>query len=193
MSSSGGGSGSKNMRQREDRLDDLDEAYFDPAAEHRVFDSALLREPTRVLQRRKPIVLAPHSSVTDAIRSMQGESRGCVLVTRDGTPATALVGIFTERDVLYRIVDRGRNPVTLPISEVMTPDVESLRVSDPIASVLHMMSVGGFRHIPVINEDDHPAFVVSVRDVVHFLVEAFPREVANWSGAGAGFHSREGA
>jgi CBS domain-containing protein len=181
------------MKESEDQLADLDEAYFDSAAKHRVFDSALLREPTRVLERRKPIVLSPQSSVTDAIRSMQGEHRGCVLVTRDGTPATAIVGIFTERDVLFRIVDRGRNPVTLPLSEVMTSEVERLQVSDPIASVLHMMSVGGFRHIPIVDSEERPAFVVSVKDVVQFLVESFSREVANWSGPGASFRSREGA
>jgi len=181
------------MREPEDRLSDLDEAYFDPAIKGRVFDSALLRGPTRLLERRKPIVLSPQSSVTDAIRSMQAEHRGCVLVTSDGSPATEVVGIFTERDVLFRIVDRGRNPVTLPLSEVMTREVERLQVSDPIASVLHMMSVGGFRHIPIVDSGDRPAFVVSVKDVVEFLVEAFPREVANWSSPGASFRSREGA
>jgi CBS domain-containing protein len=181
------------MREPEDRLSDLDEAYFDATSEGRVFDSQLLREPTRVLARRKPIVLSPQASVTDAIRSMQGEHRGCVLVTRDGTPESAVVGIFTERDVLFRIADRGRNPVTLPVSEVMTVEVECLRVTDPIASVLHLMSVGGFRHIPIVDEDDRPAFVVSVKDVVEFLVEAFSREVANWSSPGPGGRSREGA
>ena len=58
------------------------------------------------------------------MRAMQAEHRGCVLVTRDGTPGSPLAGIFTERDVLFRIVDRGRNPATLPLAEVMTPDPE---------------------------------------------------------------------
>jgi len=181
------------MTEPEDRLSDLDEAYFDSATKRRVFDSALLREATRVLERRKPIVLSPEATVTDAVRRMQAEHRGCVLITSDGTSATGVVGIFTERDVLFRIVDRGRNPVSLPLADVMTKEVERLQVSDPIASVLHMMSVGGFRHIPVVDSQDRPAFIVSVRDVVEFLVEGFSREVANFSGPGAGFRSREGA
>lgn len=167
-------------------MDDLesyrDEAYFDRARRRRVFDSELLRQPNEVLRSRKPLILPPDASATDAIRAMQGEHRGCVLVTPDGSSATPLVGIFTERDVLFRIVDRGRNPVTLPLSEVMTADPEHLRVDHTIAAVLHMMSVGGFRHVPVVDAKGCPSCVISVRDVVEFLVESFPRVVLNDAG-----------
>ncbi len=157
-----------------------DEAYFDRRRRKRlVFDSNLLRESASVLRARKPIVFAPEHSVTDAIRAMQGEHRGCVLITGDGSPTTRVIGIFTERDVLFRIVDRGRNPATLPLSEVMTPDPDCLRDDQPIAAVLNKMSVGGFRHIPVVDAEWRPSFVVSVKDVVQFLVEAFPREILN--------------
>jgi CBS domain-containing protein len=169
-----------------------DEAYYDRRREGpRVFDSALLREPTRNLRARKPLVFSRHDSVTDAIRMMQAEHRGCVLVTRDGTPSSPLAGIFTERDVLFRIVDRGRNPATLPLAEVMTPDPERIRVGQPIGAVLHMMSVGGFRHIPVVEEDDRPVSVISVKDVVQFLVDAFPREILTLSGTGADVAPRQ--
>jgi CBS domain-containing protein len=163
-----------------------DEAYFDRRREgRRVFDSALLREPTRMLRARKPLVFSRHDSATDAMRLMQAEHRGCVLVTQDGTPSSPLAGIFTERDVLFRIVDRGRNPATLPLGDVMTPDPERVGVNQPIGAVLHMMSVGGFRHIPVVEEGDLPVFVVSVTDVVQFLVDAFPREILTLVGVGA--------
>jgi len=157
-----------------------DEAYFDRRRKGtRVFDSALLREPAVVLRARKPLVFSRHDSATDAMRAMQAEHRGCVLVTYDGTPGSPLTGIFTERDVLFRIVDRGRNPATLPLKDVMTADPERVKVSQPIGAVLHMMSVGGFRHIPVVDEENRPVFVVSVKDVVQFLVDAFPREILN--------------
>jgi CBS domain-containing protein len=124
-------------------------------------------------------VHAPTDSVTDAIRAMQREQRGCVLVTGDGTAGTPLLGIFSERDVLFRIVDRGRNPATLPLSEVMTTEPESLPEEASIAYVLNKMAVGGFRHVPVVDSKGCPVFVVSVRDVVEFLVEFFPGEVLN--------------
>ena len=171
-----------------------DEAYFDRRREGpRVFDSALLREPSSVLRARKPLVFSRHDSVTDAMRLMQAEHRGCVLITYDGTPASPLTGIFTERDVLFRIVDRGRNPATLPLGDVMTPDPERALLHEPVGAVLHMMNVGGFRHIPVVDEERRPAFVVSVKDVVQFLVDAFPREILNLAGARRPQKERDGA
>jgi CBS domain-containing protein len=59
----------------------------------------------------------------------------------------------------------------------MTRDPESLPLDASVAWVLNRMCVGGFRHVPVVDRDGRPAFVISVRDVVEFLVERFPREV----------------
>lgn len=160
-------------------LPEGDEKYFEEAKPVRAFDSELLREPISVLPRPKPITLAPHDSVTDAMRTMQSEHRGYVAITKDGTPSTPILGVFTERDVLLRIVDRGRNPATLPLSEVMTPDPEVLPDTASIAHLLQKMCVGGFRHVPVVDERGRPVTVVSVKDVVEILVESFPREVLN--------------
>jgi CBS domain-containing protein len=161
-----------------DDFDDLgDEEYFEDDGPGRVFDSALLRRPLTVLPARKPLIFAPDTSATHAMRSMQSEHRGCVLVTEDGSARTRLVGIFTERDVLERIVDRGRNPLMLPLGEVMTRDPDALALECSLAWVLNRMSAGGFRHIPVVDGEGRPVFVISVRDVVDFLVDHFPREV----------------
>jgi CBS domain-containing protein len=161
--------------------DILDDPYFERPSRRRGgrFDADLVRESVTALPVREAIVLAATNTVTEAMRAMQREHRGCVLVTNEGTNRSKLLGIFTERDVLFRIVDRGKNPATLPIGDVMTPDPDVIPLSASIAYALNKMSVGGFRHIPVVDEEHCPAFVVSVRDVVAFLVEAFPREVLN--------------
>ena len=176
--------------------DRVDEVYFQELGEaRRAFDSALLRRPASILAARKPIVLSPQSSVTDAIRAMQREHRGCVLISEDGSHNTPLVGIFTERDVLLKIVDRGRNPAVLPLSEVMSPDLECLGEDSSVAWVLNRMSAGGFRHVPVVDRKGHPVTVISVRDVVDFLVDHFPREIMNLPAdpGTAAPRSREGA
>lgn len=173
------------------------ESYFneEPRASPHVFDAQLLREPLDVLPARRPVVFAPTATVTQAMRAMQSEHRGCVVVTEDGTPETRLVGIFTERDVLYRIVDRGRNPATLPLAEVMTADPEGVPRSATLAWVLNEMAVGGFRHVPVVDEEGRPVFVISVRDVVQLLVEFFPTEILTLppSYRESGTREREGA
>ena len=158
-----------------------EESYFDPPPRASRFDEGVLREPLRALPLRAALALRPSDSVTDAVRLMQREHRGCIVVTEDGTDESPLLGIFTERDVLLRIVDRGKNPATLPLAAVMTADPEVLETGGTIAHALNKMSVGGFRHVPVVDEDRHPVFVVSVSDIVEFLVEAFPREVLTLS------------
>ncbi len=157
---------------------DGDEAYFD-AERPRTFDAALLEAPAGVLQARRARILRREDSVIEAVRAMQKEHRGVVLITEDGSDATRIVGIFTERDLLFRIVDGGREPATLPIGEVMTVDPECLGEEGTVADVLRMMSVGGFRHVPLVDARGRPAGVVSVRDVVDLLVEAFPTAIVN--------------
>ncbi|MGE4650148.1 MAG: CBS domain-containing protein [Myxococcota bacterium] len=159
----------------------VDESYFDGSREYRVtgFDQQLLREPLTMLPVQRPLTLAADASVSDAMRAMQRKHTGCVIITGDGSTRTQLEGIFTERDVLFRIVDRGRNPAALALSEVMTPEPETLSVRATVAYVLNKMAVGGFRHVPVVDDQQRPKGVVSVRDVVTFLVDAFPREVMN--------------
>ena len=171
-----------------------DEAYFDEAT-NRVFDTLLLRERLAVLPTRSPLVFGRRDSVSAAMNAMQRQHRGCVMITEDGTLATPLVGIFTERDVLNRIIGQGRNPALIQLEEVMHEDPESLPTTASVAWVLNKMSVGGFRHVPIVDEDRRLAFVISVRDVVQFLVEHFPSEVLNLPPdyETPGFQAREGA
>lgn len=158
-----------------------DEAYFDdtPQAPSGSFDARLLHVRLTTLATRTPVVFRESDSATDAMREMQKQHRGCALVTEDGTMRSRLRGIFTERDVLLRIIDRGRHPSTIPLSEVMTAEPESLDDDARLAWALNLMSVGGFRHVPVTDTRGWPVAVVSVRDVVEFLVEAFPNEILN--------------
>lgn len=157
-----------------------DEAYFDDAQDRRrKFDTKLLQEPLTLLPSRPPLAMSETATVKDAMQAMKRRHRGCVLITEDGTIRSPLIGIFTERDVLLKIIDSGRNPATVPLAEVMTSDPESLPIDAKLAWALNMMSVGGFRHLPVTDQRGWPAFIISVRDIVEFLVESFPSEILN--------------
>ncbi len=157
-----------------------DEGYFDEGPTRvRSFDARLLGEPLTLLPNRPPIALSGDASVKDAMQVMKRRHRGCVLITEDGTLRSPLTGIFTERDVLLKIIDSGRNPATVPLAEVMTSEPESLAIDAKLAWALNLMSVGGFRHLPVTDARGWPAFILSVRDIVEFLVESFPAEILN--------------
>ena len=157
-----------------------DEAYFDATAlPRRSFDAGLLKEPLTVVPTRPPLVLGADASVKTAMQAMQQRHRGCILITRDGTLRSPLTGIFTERDILLRVIDSGRNPALVPLGDVMTPDPESLPYDARFAWALNMMAVGGYRHLPVTDANGWPTAVLAVRDIVEFLVESFPAEILN--------------
>ncbi|MCR9093548.1 MAG: CBS domain-containing protein [bacterium] len=157
-----------------------DEAYFDDGPSRvRSFDARLLEEPLTLLPSRPPLAMGRDDSVKSAMHAMRKRHRSCVLITQDGTLHSPLIGIFTERDVLLKIIDSGRNPVDVSLADVMTTEPESLAIDAKLAWALNMMSVGGFRHLPVTDERGWPAFIISVRDIVEFLVESFPAEILN--------------
>lgn len=157
-----------------------DEGYFDQGHKSlRTFDASLLGESLASMPSRPPLVFAGTGSVQDAMQAMQRRHRGCVLITEDGTAASKLCGIFTERDVLLKVIDSGKDPATLQLDEVMTSDPESLTVDGKLAWALNMMSVGGYRHLPVTDAAGRPVLILAMRDIVQVLVESFPSEILN--------------
>jgi CBS domain-containing protein len=96
-------------------------------------------------------------------------------VVREGR----LAGIFTERDVLTKIAGRGLDFTKISVGAYMTPDPEALSPEHKVAYALNKMVVGGYRHVPIIDGERRPVAVMSVRDVVEFIVERFPAEVIN--------------
>jgi CBS domain-containing protein len=135
----------------------------------RGLDPAMIREPIRVLEPNSPLSLPPSATVRDAIRLMRERRVGCVLIV-DGE---RLTGIVTERDFLLKV----EGDLDLRLESVMTPDPEVLRLDDPIAYALNKMSVGGFRHIPLVDQHRRPVGIVSVKDIVDYIVDLFPNDV----------------
>ena len=99
-----------------------------------------------LLEPRRLVVAPPEASAADAAVLMKDGNVGAVLVVEDGR----LVGIFTERDAVYRVMAAGRDPRRTTLAEVMTRDPVTLETNDKIAFALHKMNVGGYRHIPIL-------------------------------------------
>ena len=126
------------------------------------FHGRLLGEHLDELGAPPPLTVDPETPVSVAIARMQDSESDCVLVTVDGR----LVGIFTDRDAVVRAA--GTSLDAFQVRDFMTPDPVVLRHDDPIAIAIHKMAVGGFRHIPIV-EDGRPTGVVTARDVFHHL------------------------
>ena len=135
----------------------------------------LIREPIGNSEPRPAVCVAPTATVSEAIALMKEHGMGCVLVEQEGH----LLGIFTERDVLFRVAAADRDARSTTVAEVMTPDPETLTMKDRLPYVLNLMAVGGFRHVPILDDDGHPVAVFSVKHIVERLVEFFPNDVLN--------------
>jgi len=154
---------------------EFEDAYDDePVVNDEVFSAVLLEETVEVLSPPKPQCVSPQTKVSDVIRGMAERNQGCVLVVEN----EVLVGVFTERDVMRRAGGKIDKDAT-PISEIMTPDPEAVSFHDTIAVVLNKMTIGGFRHVPLVDIRMHPVGVVSIRDVVQYFVDRFPNHVLN--------------
>lgn len=120
-------------------------------------------------------ICAPSDPLALAIHLMQRQETGSVLVYDEGE----LVGILTERDVLLKAAEAKADLNALTVMQIMTPDPVILYADDSLAVALHKMSVGGFRHIPLV-EDAGPPKVVSVRHLLRHVMpfmHAVPKRV----------------
>lgn len=108
------------------------------------------------------LITAPKSmSVGEAARLMKSHNVGAILVVE----GDLLVGVFTERDALFRVVAEGRDANTTQLGAVMTSHPRTIEADSLFTLALQMMYEGGFRNVPVV-ENGRPVGLVSARDAL---------------------------
>ncbi len=151
---------------------EVDEAYVDEIEQEpkstTPIQDRLITDTLSTLNPKVPITIDVSASLAKAVHQMNGHRIGCLLVT---DAQDKLVGIFTEKDLLHRVVGLVEDMDTAVIADYMTPDPIALTADLPIAQALHEMHVHGFRHLPLVDEEHRPEGIVSFRDVVHHLKE----------------------
>ena len=110
--------------------------------------------------------VAPDALVTECVRTMSSAKIGALLVLNGDT----LVGIFTERDALNRVLAAGLDPRSTKVSEVMTKDPVSVPSSTTVGKAMELVTQRRFRHLPVI-DDGKVLALVSSGDLTHWLVK----------------------
>jgi len=113
-----------------------------------------------------PLSVRADTTAAAAISVMREAKHGCVLVQE----GAQLLGIFTERDVLTRVVRPGKDPRQVIMTEVMTPRTITLSPADPPAYAIHLSATRGLRHLPVVEEDSVLGFI-SVRHLLRHIHE----------------------
>lgn len=125
-----------------------------------------------VIAGRKAYTTSPHTSIADAARVMKAHAIGALMVVDDGR----LVGICTERDVLFRVVAADKDPKSTRVAMAMTRKPRTLEASRPLGHALHLMYEGGFRHVPIV-EHGKPVGMVSARDALGPELAQFQEEL----------------
>jgi CBS domain-containing protein len=138
--------------------------------------AAGLQRPIRDLPILGPAVAcARNVTIRQAIEAMHQQRTGYILVVEQDR----LLGIFTERDVLTKVSGQDVHIDRVQVGEYMTPDPQCLGLDDELVYALNQMSVGGYRHIPLLDDEGRPVGVVAMQHTVDYLVSLFPREVLN--------------
>lgn len=113
----------------------------------------------------------PTDSVRSVLRQLQAAKTGAAMICERGK----LVGVFTERDALRLFADNAN--LDMPVSEVMIRNPVAVRKSDTVGRAISLMSGGGFRRLPIVDENGAVHGVLKVSGLLHYLVEHFPKIV----------------
>ncbi len=122
-----------------------------------------------------PIVVDSSSSVLEAIRVMVDNNVGALAVVSEGV----IRGIFSERDVMKKVIYHNLPPESTPVAEVMTKEVESINQEMELTEALQLMVGRHVRHLPIIDNGGKVLGMLSVRDLLQGVLDGFQNSAAS--------------
>ncbi len=132
-----------------------------------------IRVPLRSLM-RPAITVEMNTSTLNAADLMIANAVGYVLIVSEGV----LTGIFGERDILLKILNKPVGDLAqIPVEYFMKTDPQTLDAEDYLDTAILFMAKGGYRHLPIVNTQNRPVGMVSIRHIISYLVEHFPQDV----------------
>lgn len=137
------------------------------------FQLSLESEPVGSAHLNEPLAITPDATVAGALQLLRAKRTGAVLVC----DSVGLVGIFTERDALKLMADGA--DLNVPIADVMSSEPVTLSATETVASAIKKMSDGGYRHLPIVEDNGQPSGMAAVHGIVRYLVEHFPDTIYN--------------
>lgn len=126
-----------------------------------------------VIGKQNLVIVSADITVREAAKLMHTQNIGAVMIG----DAQSLTGIFTERDLAFKVVAAGRDPDKVRLAEVMTPNPDTLRPEDSPHDALQRMSQGRYRHLPVVDDSGRVVGMVSVRDIYGAMLHQLEDEL----------------
>jgi CBS domain-containing protein len=118
----------------------------------------------------------PQTTLKEALHIMRTERSGYLVIADEHSK---LQGMFTEREVLMKVLGRKYVSLDSPVSEYMRTDLHTLTKTDTIERALFIMNEFNIRHIPLLDDFGQVCGILSVRTIIRFLAELFPEEIFN--------------
>ena len=160
-------------RNDEDKL--WSDSFSDNKPNQKINDGIGINDSISTLEIIKPVKVKTGTSISDLLKRMRSNNANCVLIM-DGQ---SMRGIITERDLLLKVIGKGLDLSVSLVDTFMTKEPETLTMDDPIAHVLNKMHVGGFRNVPIVNDNGQPISIISVNDIISVISEHFSSEIIN--------------
>ena len=136
-----------------------------------------LRQSVSILEPRQPVCLSEDATLEEGLSCLRRNRVGCVLVVDQ---RGRLTGIFSERDCILKVTCAQSEYGRHSLKSFMTPNPVTQPPDGSIAYALNLMSQGGFRHIPIVDQDHMPIGIISVKDVVDYLVRTYTDALLNF-------------
>jgi len=134
-----------------------------------------IEDPISSLNLGEPLILEKGSSIRTALNKMQSQLENYIMVTSNDS----LIGILTERDILMNITGKEYDLEISLIEEFMTKNPETLSMEDPLAYALNKMHVGGFRHVPIVDNQNKPVGIITLSEIVSIIADFFNQDIIN--------------
>ncbi len=132
----------------------------------------MLSEPIRNVMEQKKVLTAPSDTSVRAAAKLMAKKKVSAIMVVEGN---RLVGIFTERDAVFRVIAKDRDAETTRLGDVMTAAPKTVAPDESFGYALILMQENGFRHVPVV-ENGEPIGIVSARNALDPDLEEFESE-----------------
>jgi len=130
-----------------------------------VLSPMILCQSVGVLNPHDPVTVREDTTLDEVIDILKKKKTGSVIVVNK----QKITGVFTERDVVLKVINEGFNLKETEVSEVMTKNPQTIAMTDSLAYALNLMSHGGFRHLPITGDEGEAVGMLSVKDIVDFI------------------------
>ena len=137
--------------------------------------SVKINSPISNFDLKEPLLVDLGTSLEHVLEIMQETNNNCVLTLFD----KKLSGILTERDILLKVTGKEYDLQLTTIDEFITLNPEYVSPEDPLAYALNKMHVGGFRNVPVVDDELFPVGIISISDIISTIADYFHNEIIN--------------